>query len=319
MKRESDNLMELGFPPEVAKRVEEAAALYKAAYVDTIDTVFKIAKAIDDITEYYYGSGVRGSLAQALIQHGFTARDPDKEIDKAIRSKLKEMLEEEAKVRSWWVSVKAQKKKYWTSAKTIYDNWKRDTKPVDPDADNRPKRETPLQRERATNQLLQQQLHEVRDLLKTADGGNLFTANSSADHIADAVAGLMRTSPSKMRAIATRLNKLAKEYEKRGKEAQSAKKSARVSLLKWRSGKPFKLGGKTFQNHHADVGGGALYSISVGHSFPAMKFTGYSIAYMPHGTVTGQEQLADNLKSVEQAKQVAQAHYNRAKDDASKL
>jgi hypothetical protein len=226
MKREDDNMMELGFPPEVAKRVEEAAALYKAAYVDTIDTVFKIAGAINDITKYYYGSGVRGSLAQALIQHGFTARDPDREIDKGIRSRLKEMLEDEAKVRSWWTSVPAQKKKWWTSAKTIYDNWKRDTKSADPDA---PKRETPLQRERATNQLLQQQNHELRDLLKTADGGNLFTANSSAEHIADAVAGLMRTSPTKMRAIATRLNKLAKEYEARGKEARSAKKGKKLT------------------------------------------------------------------------------------------
>ena len=226
MKREGDNLMELGFTPEEAKFVEEAAALYKAAYIDTIDTIFKIAKAIDYITKRYYGSGVRGSLAQALIQWGFTARDPDREIDKGIRSKLKEMLEEEPKVRSWWKSVPAHKKNFWLSAPAIYRNWKKDTAPVDPDAPAQPKRETPLQRERATNQLLQQKLHETRDLLKTADGGNLFTADSSAEHTADAVAELNRASPAKIRAIAARLNKRAKEYEQRIKEARAVKASA---------------------------------------------------------------------------------------------
>jgi hypothetical protein len=120
-------------------------------------------------------------------------------------------------VRAWWKEVPERRKRDWLSARAIHRHWK--AGPVDSDA---PKKPSQLQRERATNQLLQQQLHELRDLLKHADGGNLFTADSSAEQIAESVGGLIRRSPSKMRAVAARLNKLAKDYEQRIKEARPA-------------------------------------------------------------------------------------------------
>jgi hypothetical protein len=231
MKREGDNLMELGFTPEEAKFVEEAAALYKAAYIDTIDSMFKIAKAIDHITKRYYGSGVQGSLAQALIQWGFTARDPDREIDKGIRAKLKEMLEEEPKVRSWWKSVPAQKKKFWLSAPTIHRNWKKDTAPVDTD-DPTKKRETPLQRERATNQLLQQQLHEANARLKTADGGNLFDLeHTGAERIGQLIVEAWRMSPGKIETLIRSLSAELKDLKARIKTARPARPERRSKKM----------------------------------------------------------------------------------------
>ena len=60
----------------------------------------------------------------------------------------------------------------------------------------------------------------LHDLRTADDGGNLFTADSSAEHIADSIAGLIRTSPAKMRAVASRLRKLADEMEGRIKTAR---------------------------------------------------------------------------------------------------
>jgi hypothetical protein len=298
-------------------------ALYKAAYIDTIDSMFKIAKAIDYITKRYYGSGVQGSLAQALIQWGFTARDPDREVDKSIRAKLKEMLEEEPKVRSWWKSVPAQKKKFWLSAPTIYRNWKKDTAPVDADAPTK-KRETPLQRERATNQLLQQKLREANDLLKSADGGNLFTANSSAEHVGDVVAEQYRTSPSKLRAIAARIIKRAKELEARIKDARpagsekkkrgkKAKGTATLASLTWKNKDDLPDGdGEPRQSCEAADGASGSYHVGPSFGFPGMKFCGYHVYHWVGGK---DRRIGDNLRTAEQAKKLAERDHAERRSD----
>jgi hypothetical protein len=81
---------------------------------------------------------------------------------------------------------------------------------------------------RATNIELQEQLNkslaENREMHATNDGGNYFTADSSAEQIANSIANLIRTSPAKMRAVASLLNKLAKEYEARTKIARPARR-----------------------------------------------------------------------------------------------
>jgi len=87
---------------------------------------------------------------------------------------------------------------------------------------------SPYAQMRATNVELQEQLNkslaENREMRATNDGGNYFTADSSAEQIANSVANLIRTSPAKMRAVASLLNKLAKEYEARTKTARPARR-----------------------------------------------------------------------------------------------
>jgi hypothetical protein len=77
---------------------------------------------------------------------------------------------------------------------------------------------------KATNVELQQQLHESieenRELRRADDGGNLFTENSSAEHVVKSVGNLFRTSPAKLRAIATGLTKFAKDIEDLTKTAR---------------------------------------------------------------------------------------------------
>jgi hypothetical protein len=221
-----NNWIELGLTKDEDESVRHGAELWKATYVETIDNIFAIARGIDILRRRHDGMGVKGALGDALVQYGYTARDRESPMDKAIRANLKKMLEHENEVRTWWNKKGddgfEKRKRHWVSASTIYAQWNKSRKPpVDPNA---PKKPSPLRQERETNIALQEQLHAANKLLKTADGGNLFTAESPAEHIAESIAGMILTSPkmtpSKMRAIATHLNKLAKNYEARTKQAR---------------------------------------------------------------------------------------------------
>jgi hypothetical protein len=174
----TSNWMELGLTREQDEFVRIYADRYKNVYIDTIDTVFGIAKAIEILREAHANSGVQGSYADALTMYGFTARDGGP-MNKAIRSHLKTLLENEAKVREWWGKVPERKKRDWLSAKAIYTNWKASLKPpVDPDAHKRP---TPLQQVRATNIELQEQLHAANERAKAtkpSDDAALATARA---------------------------------------------------------------------------------------------------------------------------------------------
>ena len=52
--------LDLGLSEDQEKMVREGAALYKAVYLDTIDSVFKIAKAIE---EFKIAPQIQGRLA----------------------------------------------------------------------------------------------------------------------------------------------------------------------------------------------------------------------------------------------------------------
>src|SRR5262249_4602021 len=138
----SDNWLELNLNEDDQKQVLEAAELYRATYVNTIDSVFKIARAIKILQARYYSSGVQGGFGNAVLQYGFTMRDGQTTMDKSIRSNLKELLENEKAVRAWWNKVEERKKRDWLSARAIYRHWKASTKPADPNA--KPKR-NPIQ------------------------------------------------------------------------------------------------------------------------------------------------------------------------------
>jgi hypothetical protein len=86
------------------------------------------------------------------------------------------------------------------------------------------KRPSPYKQMQATNIELQEQLNqsraENRELRIADDGGNLFTENLSAAHVIKSVGNLFRTSPAKLRAIATGLNAFAKDIEDLTKTAR---------------------------------------------------------------------------------------------------
>ena len=186
--------------------------------IPLIDNVFTIARALKILQDRHRGSGIRGGLADALVQYGFTSRDGGP-MNKAIRSFHTQCLDNEDAIRKWWAKVPERAKRDWLSAKAIYTHWNKTRKPAD-----EPHKPSPYAQMRATNIELQQQLHESieenRELRRADDGGNLFTENSSAEHVIKSIGNLFRTSPTKIRTIATGLTKFAKDIEARIKVAR---------------------------------------------------------------------------------------------------
>jgi len=211
------NWMELNLSKDEEEIVRQGAALYKTIYLDTIDNVFVIARAVKIVHERHYSSGIKGGFTAALVQYGFTSRDGGP-MNKAIISHLKQLLENEAKVRTWWDTVPPRVKRDWLSAKAVYTNWKRSLKPKDPDA---PRKPTPLQEERATNVILQEQLHATQERLKTADGGNLFDLeHTGAEKIGEIIVAAWRQQPSRIETLIRTLNAELKELRARIKAAR---------------------------------------------------------------------------------------------------
>jgi hypothetical protein len=157
------NGMELGMNSDEEAAVARGAALYKEHYLNTIDNLFDIARAIDILRRRFLGSGVQGAFGSALTQYGFTDRSGDAPMNDALRSHLKDMLANESAVREWWKAVPALRKRDWLSAKAIYTNWKASLKPVDP---NVPKKPSPLAQAKATTVTLQKALDDALDEVK---------------------------------------------------------------------------------------------------------------------------------------------------------
>ena len=213
-----NNWIELGLTKDEEELVRKGAELWGAIYLDTIDNMFVIAKAIETLRKRHDGMGVKGAFGDALVQYKYTARDGESPIDKAIRSNLKEMLEHEKQVRDWWKKVPERRKRHWVSAPTIYKHWNRSRKPVDPDA---PKTPSPLAREKATSQLLQEQLREANARLKTADGGNLFDLeHTGAEKIGEIIVAAWRMQPGRIRTLIAALSAELKGLEARTKAAR---------------------------------------------------------------------------------------------------
>src|SRR5262249_50787209 len=126
------NWIELDLNADEQAAVDEAAKLYRAIHVDTIDTLFKIANAIEILRKRYYGSGGQGDYTASLVQYGFTSRDGGP-MQKSIRSNYKTLLDNEKDVRAWWEGVPERTKRDWLSARAIHRHWQRSRKPKDPD------------------------------------------------------------------------------------------------------------------------------------------------------------------------------------------
>ena len=118
----SSNWMELGLSTADEEFVRRNAELYRKVYVETIDTIFDWAKAIEILRRHHKKSGIQGGFAAALVQFGFTARDGGP-MNKAIVSHFKGLHDNEQAVRAWWASVPDKKKRDWLSAKAIYSHW----------------------------------------------------------------------------------------------------------------------------------------------------------------------------------------------------
>jgi len=214
----ASNWMELRLTQDEEEFVKRNAETYRAVHVETIDTIFGWAKSIEILQKRFYSSGVQGAFADALVQYGFTSRDGGP-MAKSIRSNLKNLLDNEQAVRKWWASVPQKTKRDWISARAIHNHWKASLRPADA-----PRKLSAYAEMKATNIELQEQLTqrraENRELRTADDGGNLFTENSSAEHVIKSVGNLFRTSPAKLRAIATGLNKFAKDIEDLTKTAR---------------------------------------------------------------------------------------------------
>jgi hypothetical protein len=221
----TSNWMELNLSPEETEFVADAAKLYKTLYVESLDAVFKIARAIEIISKRHRNSGIQGDYAEALVQYGFTSRDGGP-MNKAIRSAHKTLLDNEQQVRAWWGNLPEQKKRDWVSAKTICTHWKRSQ--LDP---NRPKKPSPYLALVSTNATLREQLRAANaqvETLRAADGGSLFDPElSTPEQIAGAYREAWRMTPSKLEKLIRALRAEYKDLQALTKAARPAKKNAR--------------------------------------------------------------------------------------------
>jgi hypothetical protein len=175
--------------------VRDAAAIYKSTYVHTLDSVFSIAKAIDILQKRHYGSGVQGGFADALVQYGFTARDGESPMDKGIRSNLKDLLENEPKVRAWWGSVAESKKRDWVSARAIYKHWKRAQKSTGrADATAKQAKQSPYEKLKGEKDALVKHNIELKRQLEAREDGDRFKPTDTADDIATVLVGMFTAS-----------------------------------------------------------------------------------------------------------------------------
>ena len=63
------------------------------------------------------------------MQYGFTARDGSP-MNKAVRSHLKTLLENEQSVRAWWETVRTTRQaRDWLSASAIHKHWRASQRP----------------------------------------------------------------------------------------------------------------------------------------------------------------------------------------------
>jgi hypothetical protein len=220
------NWIELGLSADEDKLVREAAKIYQSAYVHTLDSVFKIAKAIDILHERHYGSGVQGGFADALVQYGFTARDGESALDKGIRSNLKELLENEPQVRAWWGKVEERKKKDWVSARAIYRNWKKSQAPAATDP-NAPPRQSPYEKLKVEKDALVKHNIELKRQLEAREDGDTFSAEKSTPReIATALYGQLAPYKDKAKKVAIELMAL---IEPKAKPAKVKKRKGKAA------------------------------------------------------------------------------------------
>jgi hypothetical protein len=225
-----NNWIELNLPKDAEEIVRHGAELYKAVYLDTIDNIFDIARGIATLQKYHYNMGTRGEFAVVLVQYGYTARDGGV-MNKAVRSHLKTLLENEQSVRDWWQMVNDpnNKKKYpqahtWLSASAIHKHWRASQQPPD-----RIRKPSPYVQMQATNIELQNQLHkataEIREL-RSDDGGNFFTRESSTQQMRSSMCtGRHRRSCARSRASLSRPRaRSSKRSRPRDRKARPARR-----------------------------------------------------------------------------------------------
>ena len=112
----SSNWIELGLSKDEEALVQLGASLYKTIHLDTIDNIFVIARAIATLQGHHFSSGTQGGFGDALVQYGFVARDGGP-MNKAVRSHLKTLLDNEESVRAWWETVRTKKQaRDWLSS-----------------------------------------------------------------------------------------------------------------------------------------------------------------------------------------------------------
>jgi hypothetical protein len=205
----ASNWLELNLSTDEDAFVREVAENYKGTYVHTLESVFKLAKAIDILQKRFYGSGVQGAFADALVQYGFTARDEESAIDKGIRSNLKEMLGNEQAIRDWWQSVPPKKKRDWISARAIFKHWKRSQRTAAyPSAieANAPVRLSPYEKLKAERDALVKHNVDLKKQLEAREDGDTFNAKTTPPReIARALFGQLVPYKGKAKKVAAEL------------------------------------------------------------------------------------------------------------------
>jgi hypothetical protein len=231
----TSNWMELGLTKDEEELVARGAALYRAAYVDTIDNAFAIGRALKILQDRHRGSGIRGGFPDALVQYGFTSRDGGP-MSKSIVSAHTQCIDNEAAIRTWWDSVPERKKRLWLSAKAILTNWRAWKEKQERERDpNAPKKRSAWEEMKATNITLQEELQNSIDetkKLKMADGGSHFDlAGSNPDDVSRSIRDAWKTKLSWIERVIDNLTADLKELKALHKTARPKAKPRKRNAI----------------------------------------------------------------------------------------
>jgi hypothetical protein len=238
------NWIELRLTKDEDKQVREGAALLKTTHHDNIENAFKIARGIEILKNRFKGSGVRGQFSAALVQYRYVNRDGGA-LNKALISHYATLLANEDRVLAWWETVKNSKRaRRWLHVSAIHGHWQQHLREEQEAARRReaeargeklpPKPRSYTARILDSYREAERKIHDLtgenQELREANDGGNLFTEDSSAEHVIKCVGGMFRTSPAKIRAIASGLKRFADDIDRRIKTARPAKQKSKREL-----------------------------------------------------------------------------------------
>lgn len=170
----------------------EAGRVALSALHKTFDLWVVIARAIKTLRDKADRLGGRWDFQRLMKQNGFAmdGTPHEKMFDKAIVSKLLNILDRLPEVTAWYEKLTPKQKRDWSAPTTIYKHCPVFAKP-------KPEGEPKLSKAEQTKQELAKALNKIHELEQPDD--NRFNPNDTADNVADVIVGMY--SPTKAQDI----------------------------------------------------------------------------------------------------------------------
>jgi hypothetical protein len=196
----------------------EAARDALATIKRTFEFWMVIARGLRTLKDKAERIGGRFTFDRLREREGLGGRNKQgKEVlNKTRVSRLLFILAHLAEVEAWRKNLTDKQRFDWASPEAIIRRCPVFAKAKDPNA---PRKPTPLQAERATNIMLQEQLHEANARLQ-ADGSQFDLQNTGAEVIGRIIVNEWRQQPSRIETLIRTLNAELRELKARIKAAR---------------------------------------------------------------------------------------------------